>query len=462
MFKQSIFVSACCIIITGLTGCTASMGINTNDAGSADEPVGAAAGSGGSSSRGGASSIGGRSSNSTTGYTGIGGSSAVSCIKLGPITSDTTWEPLTSCPNGFDVPELIVVEGMSTTLTIKPGTVLKFASGSGIEVDESAALVAIGTAANAITFTGWQKVAGSWSGISFFSSALKNEVSYAVVEYGGEPNGASAGIVVSHDIQYSSVKLTNNQIHDNGKFGLTVYSGCGFSSFENNTITKNGSGAIRVEAPSVHQLMGKGNSLTNNGNGNTVRLETNSLLQVKDIDVTWPNLSPAAYRVTDVGGTSGAPIYIRRHVTIESGAVFEFVGGSGIDISDGTSGLSAIGTSTAPIIFRGVDGSGWTGIGFCESSWAGNALEEVQIQNAAGCPPTFLLCGSGAEGVRCPGVLVGHVTAPNASNLRVKNIKVSGPNSAPSDIFDNLPSTLTQEGTNSGTGANGALTVQAE
>lgn len=457
MFKPNIIVLVSIFVASGQSACTIVSSNQAGQAGSAGatEDHDALFGIGGASS-GGASGGG-----ATSAQGGIAGSAALSCDKEGPVDASTIWEPIAGCPDGFDVADFVEISGTGTSLTIQPGVKLKFASGAGIRVNSGASLVAVGTADSPITFTGWQKSPGSWGGITVRSGAIKNEISYAIVEYGGESGGASAAIVLTKDSQYGTLRLTNTQIRNSAKFGLTVYTGCSLTAFENNTITANGDGAIRVEAPSVHQLVGKGNSITSNGNGNVVRIETNSLMPIADADVTWPNLSPAVYRVTEPGGSAGNQLFIKRHVTIEAGAVFEFLGGSGIDVTYGSSGISAIGTAAAPIIFRGVDGSGWTGIGICESGWTGNALEEVEIANAAGSPSASYLCGSGAPGVLRPSILVGHNFGANASKLRIKNLKMTGPNNAPSDILVRSPSTLTLEGTNSGTRADGALAVQS-
>lgn len=104
----------------------------------------------------------------------------------------------------------------------------------------------------------------------------------------------------------------------NKRFGLTVLSGAELSKFENNTITENEEGAIRVVVASVGELAGSGNVIEGNGpNGaNIVRLETSGKLTK---DATWPNLSPAIYRVTDAGGTGGGQIRLEGHLTIEAG-----------------------------------------------------------------------------------------------------------------------------------------------
>jgi hypothetical protein len=290
------------------------------------------------------------------------------------------------------------------------------------------------------------------------SGSVENEISYAIVEYGGQSNVASANLLVWYDEQPGRLKLSNTELRYSKRFGVGLWDKATLAQFENNTITHNESGAARVLATSVHQLKGSGNKFIDNGEDNIVRVEAGHGYGVGE-DVSWPNLSPAIYRVTGIDGEGGNQLFVAHHLTIEPGAVFEFVGGSGIDVSDGSSGLSAVGTADAPIVFRGVDGSGWTGIGFCESNWAGNALEEVQIANAAG--PTYAqaFCGD-TWSDNAASVLVGHILETNASALRMKNVRFAGPNNGDVDIQVRSPSKLTQEGTNSGTGPNGALAIE--
>lgn len=124
----------------------------------------------------------------------------------------------------------------------------------------------------------------------------------------------------------------------------------------------------------------------------------------------------------------------------------------------GTSGLRTIGTADKPIIFRGIDGSGWTGIGYCESNWSGNNLTYVEVHNAKGPPEAWTACGH--PRLRAdwwPSILVGY--SFEDAFLHVENIKVTGPNNAPADIGVNLPSSFELAGTNVGTGDGGELVI---
>jgi|GEM_PF-2951354 len=398
------------------------------------------------------SGTGGRSSGGSTAL-GTGGTAAPSCELGGDIIEDTTWAPDTQCPNGYDVIYSVRVSGAGTKLVIEPGTKLKFASGTVLEVTNSASLVAVGTHDDPITFTGWQPSPGSWGGILIRSGSVNNEISHAIIEYGGQSDSVSANLAVWHESQPAQLKLSNTRVRFSKQFGLTISSRATLAVYANNIVTNNGGGAVRVAAASVHQLRGSNNTLAENGKGNTVRIEVGTVSG----DVTWPSVSPATYRVTGTNGEGGGQIDVHDHLTIEPGAAFEFVGGSGIDVSEGTSGLSAVGTPDAPIVFRGVDGSGWTGIGFCDTSWSGNALEEVLIANAVGPTHAAGFCAIGRSDAHAS-VLVGRLLSTSA--VRMKNVRFSGPNGGDPDIQVTSPSKLTTEGTNTGTGPNGELLVE--
>jgi len=81
-------------------------------------------------------------------------------------------------------------------LTLEPGVVMEFENGTGIRVGDTdqSTLIAVGTPANPITFTGVTKVAGAWENIDFhFTRSPLNEISHAIIEYGGSPG--SDGVV---------------------------------------------------------------------------------------------------------------------------------------------------------------------------------------------------------------------------------------------------------------------------
>jgi len=94
----------------------------------------------------------------------------------------------------YRMANLLWVNG--STLKIEPGVTIEFENGTGIRVGNSdqSTLIAVGTPAKPIVFTGVTKVAGAWANIDFhFTKSPLNEISYAVIEYAG--NSGSQGAV---------------------------------------------------------------------------------------------------------------------------------------------------------------------------------------------------------------------------------------------------------------------------
>ncbi|HGY09504.1 MAG TPA: hypothetical protein ENK37_05560, partial [Oceanithermus profundus] len=95
-----------------------------------------------------------------------GGPSA--CNLGGTIDSEVTLSPDTCNP--YHVTEDLFVEEPGK-LTLEPGTTLEFAQDTGLYVSGHGALVAVGTAADKILFTGASKTRGYWNGVVFQSFA---------------------------------------------------------------------------------------------------------------------------------------------------------------------------------------------------------------------------------------------------------------------------------------------------
>jgi hypothetical protein len=133
---------------------------------------------------------------------------AVDAIKIGkpggPALSGThSWIALDA---PYRISRSLIVK--DSRLTIQPGVIIEFENGTGIKVGDSdeSTLIAIGTPANPITFTGVTKVAGAWENIDFhFTKSPLNEISHAIIEYGGNPG--SGGVVYMW--AKSVVKVTN-------------------------------------------------------------------------------------------------------------------------------------------------------------------------------------------------------------------------------------------------------------
>jgi hypothetical protein len=144
---------------------------------------------------------------------------AVDAIKIGKsggaaLSGTHAWTPL-------DVPYRISrsLWVKDSRLTIQPGVTIEFENGTGILVGDSdeSSLIAVGTPANPITFTGVTKVAGAWKNIDFhFTKSPLNEISHAIIEYGGNPGSGGAVYMWAKSV----VKVTNVTFNEIGSCAL--------------------------------------------------------------------------------------------------------------------------------------------------------------------------------------------------------------------------------------------------
>jgi hypothetical protein len=110
------------------------------------------------------------------------------------ITTSKIWQALsipyqiTSADFGISRLQRIRSNGR---LTINPGVNILFETQTGLKIDNTATLSAIGTPSNKIIFSGVDQQAGSWDGIQFhFTQSPSNEISYATIEHAGSDDGA--------------------------------------------------------------------------------------------------------------------------------------------------------------------------------------------------------------------------------------------------------------------------------
>lgn len=398
----------------------------------------------GTTSPGGSSNEGAPNGNTPTG----------ACVVKSNITQNTTWDPV-SCPDGYLVKYMLEVRG-DAELHIEPGTVVKLASTASLNVVDSGALVAKGTAAAPIVFDGATVGTPSWGGLRIRSANPLNALAFVVVRHAGtNENEYPAALMVSKD---GVASLDSVEISDNALRGLGVYSGGKLTHFDRVAILRNLGGAGHVTVPAVKYLKGVNNTIVDNGLSNSMIVEATSLLKITE-DSVWPSLAPAAYRITGQNGANGDILKVEQHLVIEPGAILDFASGSGILVAGGTAGLKAVGMPDQKIVFRGVDGSSWSGITFGESAWSDNRLENVEVRNAS-CAPSWGYYGTGNSSTRKAGILLGYNAVKPVSAV-LKDFVITGPNNAPADVAVKGSSTLGQEGSVTGTGTAGVLEVQA-
>jgi hypothetical protein len=119
---------------------------------------------------------------------------------------------------------------INSGVKIAPGATFEFAADKAMYIDDQGGyLVAKGTAAQKITFTGKQKTAGFWRGIMIYSSSPLNEMDHVTISYGGSNSlsgvSAKSNLVVYHNGSTpAALKLTNSAITNSAGYGIYALS----------------------------------------------------------------------------------------------------------------------------------------------------------------------------------------------------------------------------------------------
>lgn len=215
-------------------------------------------------------------------------------VVSGDLQSDDVWSGAVLVTSYIEVPK-------GVTLTIEPGTVVKFQANrdyknplkAGMEVHGK--LVAKGSKDNLIYFTSSDDhpINGDWHFLRFYEADPSSILSYAVVEYGQQGvNIWHSNVTISHCIvrynnwegiyleNYASPTIEYNRVYQNGYNGMAMEQ---FNSplVQYNEFYKSGTNGLHVDAsyPSVqynliHDNKANGLSLDNSAvvhaRGNTI------------------------------------------------------------------------------------------------------------------------------------------------------------------------------------------------
>jgi parallel beta-helix repeat protein len=278
------------------------------------------------------------------------------------ITAPTTWESS----------KVYVVEHgvtVDATLTIEPGTVIKFKPYAYLSFgySESMTLIANGTEENPIVFTAEASspAAGAWQGIWLEGNVLSNSsMSYCTIEYAGNENYPAVNLE-------TKISFNNNTITNAKKKG--VYTHEGFGSFLGNTIETTADHAIEISCEDVHTL-GVNNAITcNDGYG--------IMVTYGDMDdntaVTW-NRQTVPYYIEH-------GIFIDKSLTINAGTTLKFNADAWLSFGGyDNATLTAIGTDTEPIIFTSAATTpapgAWAGLFFEDNTTANTLLKYCIVE----------------------------------------------------------------------------------
>jgi hypothetical protein len=152
-------------------------------------------------------------------------------LKGSSLNKDTVWQPLTVPVNALgDI-------NIYNNLEIKSDSTFLMNSGVAFTINSAGSLIAKGTKAKPILFTGKQQTAGYWKGLRFYySNNAKNKLDYVTVEYGGG-NGYGNIVLDASSGNPCRLQMTNSLLQHSSKYGLWLDEG----SITNNDISSSNS-----------------------------------------------------------------------------------------------------------------------------------------------------------------------------------------------------------------------------
>ncbi len=306
------------------------------------------------------------------------------------INADRVLENIVTDPEQADY----IVKAMinvNAKLSIKPGVVIVFEEDKGLKVGQNGKLIAIGTEAEPITFTGKEEEAGYWAGIMLLSSSTDNEISFAKINYAGSiaiyPFSHNTAVGVA-DQAY--LRLSNTSIEYSQENGLFVAS-AGAVDMSNNYFANNQMINIVLPVSQAHKMDTETTIVAVNEQVNYVTLRGDRLELAEE--VSWNRLSNGAYYhvIEEVSVLSG--------LRLQEGVQLRFNAYEFFRIMPGGY-LHAKGTEANPIRFD-IDvqtGANWGGILF-KSPSNENLLEWVEVHHAGNGTPAYGMAKSAAISV---------------------------------------------------------------
>jgi parallel beta-helix repeat protein len=190
----------------------------------------------------------------------------------GAITQNTTW----SLANGPYIITGDLTVNSGATLTIEPGTVIKFGQGASFQV--YGGLNATGTASAPIYFTDLRDdtvggdtngdggatspAPGGWAGIIIGDGGTAT-LDHAVVRYGG------VRYADIYKTGFGSIIVTNSTVSDSASYGILIENTSDVQTLSNNIIENNGWDGIRLYGISGSVTI-SGNEIRNNNAGITL------------------------------------------------------------------------------------------------------------------------------------------------------------------------------------------------
>jgi hypothetical protein len=226
---------------------------------------------------------------------------------------------------------------INAVLTVEPGVTFIMCSGASIEVTNSGALKAIGTAAAPIVFKGEVASSGYWDGIRISSNNPNNQFDHVMVSDGGTYWAWAYALVYLPDGGQLNIK--NSTISNADNIGLYASNTATLPTFENNTFSNNTIVGLNISARQIGSLDAA--SVYNDGNGEPFIHARGASLGSNQ---TWKKL--------DTPVLMNDALKVEAGLTINPGFVLWMETGSSIQVEE-SGYLTAVGTATEPITIQG-------------------------------------------------------------------------------------------------------------
>lgn len=270
---------------------------------------------------------------------------------------------------------------VTTDLKVENGVTIQFEDGTGLAIQETGSINAIGNGTSPITFQAKNENAvGAWRGIIIYSDKTANILSHVTIKGAGSDefnsNGERGNLVVYAD---SKIKIDNCTFENGAAYGLNSnYKSAEITSLMNNKFINNNI-PILIRANNADII-----DATNSFSGNTNSYVHTRVGSEITTNKTWQALS-IPYQITssDFGIFKLQEIGQNGKLTINAGASLLFETQTGLRIDD-TGTLSAIGTASNRITFSGVDpqAASWDGIQFHFTQSPSNEISYATIEHA--------------------------------------------------------------------------------
>lgn len=240
---------------------------------------------------------------------------------------------------------------MSANVSFDAGSQFVFSNEGGISVEATGSLAMNGQSSDPIILKGEKAEAGSWLGVYYDNSLSSDNVIKNVTIKGAGRGQVKCCEGASSLTVYGSISLINLTLENGAGRGINFLPSATIKDFSNVTVTSHKKEPMRLSVEQATALDGLDSDFTGN---------TNDYVHLNDVDVDVPatlHKINVPYYFDD-----GGNIDVLSSLNIDPGVEIQFNNDAGLYVSTGS--ISAVGTSSEPIIFKGkVDAKGtWSGI----------------------------------------------------------------------------------------------------